>query len=101
MCEEKGYEKAREKAVDDFTDSYYNSRSRFGDPVRYLQTYRSGHNEPDSKSGCRATGTRVRIPPSALEALLLRETLKAVPFLLLGDEWENLAFCDREKMVPY
>lgn len=32
-----------------------------------METYRSGHNEPDSKSGCRATGTRVRIPPSPLK----------------------------------
>ena len=28
--------------------------------------YRSGHNEPHSKCGCRATGTWVRIPPSPL-----------------------------------
>ena len=28
--------------------------------------YRSGHNELDSKSSCRATGTWVRIPPSPL-----------------------------------
>ena len=29
-----------------------------------METYRSGHNGADSKSVCRATGTRVRIPPS-------------------------------------
>ena len=29
-----------------------------------LETYRSGHNGADSKSVSRATGTRVRIPPS-------------------------------------
>ena len=36
--------------------------------VEYLgmETYRSGHNELDSKSSCRATGTWVRIPPSPL-----------------------------------
>ena len=28
--------------------------------------YRSGHNEPHSKCGCRATGTWVRIPPPPL-----------------------------------
>ena len=32
----------------------------------YQETYRSGHNELDSKSSCRATGTWVRIPPSPL-----------------------------------
>ena len=31
-----------------------------------METYRSGHNELDSKSSCRVTGTRVRIPPSPL-----------------------------------
>lgn len=31
-----------------------------------MEMYRSGHNEADSKSVSRATGTRVRIPPSAL-----------------------------------
>ena len=31
-----------------------------------METYRSGHNELDSKSSCRATGTWVRIPPSPL-----------------------------------
>ena len=31
-----------------------------------LETYRSGHNELDSKSSCRATGTWVRIPSSPL-----------------------------------
>ena len=31
-----------------------------------MQTYRSGHNGADSKSVSRATGTRVRIPPSAV-----------------------------------
>ena len=36
------------------------------DITGYMQTYRSGHNGADSKSVCRATGTRVRIPPSAL-----------------------------------
>lgn len=30
----------------------------------FLETYRSGHNEPHSKCGCRETGTWVRIPPS-------------------------------------
>ena len=29
-----------------------------------METYRSGHNELDSKSSCRVTGTRVQIPPS-------------------------------------
>ncbi len=28
-----------------------------------MEEYRSGCNGPDSKSGCRASGTRVRIPP--------------------------------------
>ena len=31
-----------------------------------METYRSGHNELDSKSSCRATGTWVRIPLSPL-----------------------------------
>ena len=34
------------------------------DALTFLETYRSGHNELDSKSSCRATGTWVRIPPS-------------------------------------
>ena len=29
-----------------------------------METYRSGHNERDSKSCCHASGTWVRIPPS-------------------------------------
>ena len=36
------------------------------DALTFLETYRSGHNELDSKSSCRATGTWVRIPPSPL-----------------------------------
>ena len=32
--------------------------------IHHPVTYRSGHNELDSKSSCRATGTWVRIPPS-------------------------------------
>ena len=32
-----------------------------------LETYRSGHNELDSKSSCRVTGTWVRIPSSPLK----------------------------------
>ena len=36
------------------------------DITGYMQTYRSGHNGADSKSVSRATGTRVRIPPSAV-----------------------------------
>ena len=37
---------------------------RCGDTFYNVETYRSGHNELDSKSSCRATGTWVRIPPS-------------------------------------
>lgn len=35
------------------------------------ETYRSGHNELDSKSSCRVTGTWVRIPSSPLYKLRL------------------------------
>ena len=34
--------------------------------IHHPETYRSGHNELDSKSSCRVTGTWVRIPPSPL-----------------------------------
>ena len=39
-------------------------REIFSAALPNMETYRSGHNELDSKSSCRVTGTRVRIPPS-------------------------------------
>ena len=40
-----------------------------------METYRSGHNELDSKSSCRATGTWVRIPPFPFASGTLWETI--------------------------
>ena len=55
--------------------------------VRNLEWYRSGHNELDSKSSCRVTGTWVRIPPSPL--LKNPVTIRVAGFFFL---FENVRF---------
>ena len=49
------------------------------------ETYRSGHNGADSKSVCRATGTRVRIPPSPrrMNRVSVTNTVAGARFLVL------------------
>ena len=45
-----------------------------------MEEYRSGHNEPDSKSGWRVSVTWVRIPPPPplhrLDSFLITEQIK-------------------------
>ena len=51
-----------------------------------METYRSGHNELDSKSSCRVTGTRVRIPPSPLLSECRMPEFMQVFCFFMGEE---------------
>ena len=56
------------------------------DALTFLETYRSGHNELDSKSSCRATGTWVRIPPSPLPEVASSVCFTAGYFIYASNE---------------